>query len=507
MGLGIDKKITPRAPSTAPAGSSKVDQTTSDTGKVEFSAPELPPAPTYTSTSTAHPARNASLVGRLTPAVAGTLIATTLLGCASAGAQVIDATPVADSTPAVERVVEAPATRPGGVAHFNREMQRLELMQARGEITADQMAAAREVLYRAHVLGMTETAPKDEQGRITLEAVLRGDPAVVDAEQTRGQIVMDQLTRDLERRMRITARDMARGDFTPIDGLPGYKEIPARDVQRLLKDAFERIPIGELPFGPQLTELLGNLPGLDDVNVGAMSYEELRDELRDDAKDYLDARFGNFVDEHKVEVGVVAFAAVTGLRAASPEAAALIDDLGLRIDVWKERSDSGNLTTRGRLVYRDAHILPDLDVEAGAHHRVGDHTTLRATLRGTASLEGDEHFTGTGTVGAHYAEGDLWLDAQGSYTYPQERWRASVTGGYTNPETDFRASGSLSTTFGDGVALGDANGRGTLQLDLGQDLDFGDGVKGYWGLYGGVTADTDMQNRDVGVGVVFRLTW
>lgn len=510
MGLGLNTSRSSNLQPGARPEAAKETQNTSDTGAVEFSRPELPPAPAYTTTRTApHPAQQGSMVGRLKPAVAGTLIAATLVtGCATAGAQVIDEAPVAHGAPAaVERVVEDSAPRPGGVARFNEDMQRLQLLQARGEISADQMAAAREVLYRAHVLGMTERAPKDERGRITVDSVLRGDPSHEAQGATRGQQVMDQLTRDLERRMRITARDMARGDFTPVDGLPGYKELPANQVKKLFTNAFKRIPIGELPFGAQLTAALDGLPGLDDVNVGSMTYDEVRRELRNDAKDYLDARFGDFVDDHKIEVGVVAFAAVTGLRAASPDAAALIDDLGLRVDAWKEKSEDGTYSTRGRLVWRDQHVLPDLDIEGRVNHQIGDHTTLRGHVRGTASFEAEDNFTGTATVGAHYANGDLWFDAAGTYTYPKDSWTASLTGGYSNSDTNFRASGGLSATFGDDVARGDAGGRGTLQLDLGQDLDLGGDKEGYWGLYGGVSADTDLDNRAAEFGLIFRMSF
>lgn len=495
-----------RASPPVSSGAAQGPENRQDSERHSFSAP--PVAPGYTVTATGPTkVHAASIFGRMKPVVAGTLVAATLAtGCVSVGAPLpAYADEVHEAPPAAEQVVEQPARDQRGIAHFNRQMVRLERMHAEGEISADQMAAARAQLYRAFVLGVTEGVPKDEQGRVTLESVLRGDPASPEAGRSRGQIVRDQLTRDLERRMRITARDMATGDYAPIDGLPGYKQVPEDQVRRLLKDAFERMPIGELPFGPQLARTLEALPGLDDVDVARMSYDELRDELRDDARDYLDARFGDFVDEHKIELGVVAFAAVTGLRAASPEAAALIDDLGLRVDAWRERSDDGRLETRGRLVWRDQHVLPDLDVEGQAHTRVGDYTTLRAGLRGTLSLEAEDPFTGTATVGAHYGRDHLWLDAQGTYTYPEDSWRASVTGGYTNPETSFRASASATALFGDGVAVGDANGRGRLQLELGQDLDLGGDAQGYWGFYGGVSADTDGSHEDVGLGLVFRV--
>jgi hypothetical protein len=468
------------------------------------------PAPTFqpSRVSTTAPA---SLVGRLQPAVAGVLLATTL-GSALAPAAHAQGVPVSAlppatvDGPAATQVITAQAEP--NVGAFNDAMRTLEARHAQGQISADQVARARAVLYRVHVLGdRSADLPRDEQGRITLDSILRSDPGQAPVAQTRGQQVMDQLARDLESRMRLTARDIARGGYTPIDGLPGYKEIPQRDVQRLVTGALKRMPIGELPGGESLASLLGQLPGADGLDVAHMSYEELSKSLRGEARDWLKAELGPFIDAHRVESAVVAFAAVTSLRAASPDAAKLMDSVGVRIRVWRDSTDDGRFSTQGRLVYRDAHILPDLDIEGLANHRVGERTTLRAGFTGTLSLEGKEHLTGTGTVGAHYTAPGYWMDAAGSYELNTERWRATLTGGYAPVGSDLRASTSLTATFGDGAARGDASGRVNWELDLTKDLRFSGGVTGDVGAYIGASADTDGNHSDVAAGVMLRLRW
>lgn len=462
--------------------------------------PETPAAPK------AHALSPASLMGRLRPAVAGVLIAATLgSGCAMAGPPITDLQPSVTSPVAVEYVMRA--DRGGDQVTFNREMARLESMYAKGEITADQMAMVRGAMYRAHVLGFTEGVPKDERGRITIESVLRGDAAGAQQDRSKGQIVMDQLSRDIELRMRITARDMARGNFTQLEGMPGYKEIPASEVKKLLTDALERMPIGELPFGAELTRAIDGLPGTEGVDVATLSYKELTKVLRDGARERFDARYGEFIDDHKIELGVTAFAAITGLRAASPEAAKLMDQLNIRVRAWKVSTDDGHFSSTGRIAYRDAHILPDVDFQLAAHAPFGEHTTLRAGVDGTLSLEGHDRLTATATVGAHYTNDPYWADLMGAYDMQADQWRASASAGYANPDTTFRWSAGLDTTFGEGVARGDAPGRGTLHLDLGQELDFGRGVTGYWGGYAGASADSDLRNDSIEAGVVFRLTW
>ncbi len=503
MGVHLTSKSTP---SIQGAPLDAVSEVKAKDAPKETPGLRAPDAPGVSHTaSSATQSSPAGLIGRFKPAVAGAMIALTLgTGCAMAGPPVGEYVTDTTAPTAIEYVVQA--ENGGGQAAFNRDMTRLEEMYGKGEISADQMARARGVLYRAHVLGFTESAPKDERGRITVESVLRGDAAGQQV-RSKGEIVMDQFSRDLERRMRISARDMARGDYTAIEGLPGYKEIDASQVQRLFRKAMERMPIGELPFGEELVGLLGNLPGTEGLDIASLSYKDLSRELRDNAKEAFEARYGEFIDEHKIELGVTTFAAVTGLRAASPEAAKLMDQLHIRIRAWKVESDDGRLSTTGRLSYRDAHILPDLDLQARAHTPFGDHTTLRASIDATLSLEGDEHYTATATLGAHYTNDPYWADAAARYELGTDTLRTSLKAGYADPDSSLRWSGGLDTTFGDGVALGDASGRGTLHLDLGQDLDFGGGVKGYWGAYAGASADTDLSNDAVEGGIVFRLEW
>ncbi|MCB9646228.1 MAG: hypothetical protein H6730_06470 [Deltaproteobacteria bacterium] len=468
----------------------------------QASTPDLPNVEFRKPTTTA-PAT--SLVGRLQPAVAGVLLAATL-GTSMAQAQGVPVQTVALPPAETAAVVQVVTAEPN-VAAFNDAMRTLEARLANGEITAAQMAQARTVLYRVHVQGYRGAdVPRDERGRITVDAVLEAQGAPQGVAMTRGQRVMDQLARDLETRMRITAKDMATGNYTPLEGAPGYKEISQQDAQRLLTDALKRMPIGELPGGSGLAEALGNLPGAEGLDVANMSFDELSRALQDEAKAWLKAEVGPFIEDHKVESATVAFAAITGLRAASPDAAKLMDSLGVKIRVWKTQTNDGLLRTQGRLVYRDANVLPDLDVEGQLHHQLNDRTSLRAGITGTLSLEGSEHFTGAATIGAHYTGDNYWVDGAGAYDMKTERWRASLTGGYV-PGPDFRAVGSLTATFGDGVARGDANGRAALELDLTRDLRFGNGVTGDIGAYVGASADTDGSHTDLNAGIMLRLRW
>lgn len=477
--------------------------------------PDLPPGPSgcpAPTPSAQPPAVLGALMGRLRTPMVAVMLATSigLGGCATAGAELTAPPPPVEFEARRAEVEAAPSidnpeTQQSPLA-FADMMRRLQQMHAEGDITADQMARARTVLHRFHVEQLPGyQPPRDERGRVTLESVLRSDPTTRETAETRGERIMSQLARDIELRMQITARDMATGNYTPIDGLPGYKEPNLDDVQRLVGRALRNMPVGELPGGDQLIPFLQGLPGLAGRDVSAMSFEELKDEVGDELKDRLEARFKPIIEEHKIEAAVLAFSAVTGLRAASPEAAELIDDLGLRVNVWKERSDDGRLYTRGRLVWRDANVLPDLDIEGRATHPVGEHTTLRADLRGTLSIEG-EPFTATASVGAHYSPGDFWLDTAATYNTETERWRATLSGGAHDPDADFRATSTLGATFGDGVAQGDSSGRVDFTLDLARDFDWG-GATGSFGLYTGVSADTDFENEDVNAGVMFRLRW
>ncbi len=473
-------------------------ETSAKKSKVD-SAPALPPS-ADTASAKAVPTAPASLIARCAPAVAGAMMALMLgTGCAAAGPRLDDP---AFTTPPTEHVREFRID----TGAFSRAMDELEDRRSDGKVSVDDVAKARAVLYRAYVLGETASAPKDERGKITIDSVLNDLRKPANGTVTsKGDQIMDQLSAQLERRMRISARDMAKGNFKPIEGMPGYKQIPDKDVQSLLKDAFKRIPIGELPFGAELTNALSLLPGTNDFDVAAHSYNELQKELKGDARQVLKDHFGDFVDDHKIELGITAFAAITGLRASSPEAAKLMDQLKVKIRVWKSASEDGTLRSSGRLVYRDAHVFPDLDFSAQATKSVGNHTTLRASIDGTASAEADDYLTGTATVGAHYANGDFWADASGRYD-SDDKWRTSLKSGYANPTTSFRWTAALDTTFGDNVARGDASGRGTASVDFGQDLKF-DGATGYWGAYVGASADTDLRNHGAEAGVVFRLTW
>jgi hypothetical protein len=201
-------------------------------------------------------------------------------------------------------------------------------------------------------------------------------------------------------------------------------------------NALKTVPIAELPFGAELSQ---GLPGTEDLDVGDMTYSHLVKTVRTDLKESFDHTYGQVVDDFDVS---------------------LVADLGF-------------------------------DFDANTHQRFGEQLILQADIDGRIALLGDEHLAARASVGAYYTNDAYRADATATYDTGDKQLWASLSAGYQAPTSSFRESIGLDTTFGDGVALGNASGRGTLHLDLGEDLDYGQGLKGYWGA----SADSDMSNQ------------
>ncbi|MCK6548719.1 hypothetical protein L6R52_22940, partial [Myxococcota bacterium] len=391
-----------------------------------------------------------------------------------------------------------------------RALNLLDQKFAERKITAEELAKARRMLFTSFDgSGAPGQLPLDHRGRIDVDALVtmvHADARPGDRAMTRGEVVFDRMTNELERRMRVTARDMANPETRFIDGAPGYKEIPAKDVQKIVTNALKDVPLGELPGGAAVAELVKRLPNAGHLDAVNLSFNELQSRIGDANRDWLKAQIEPLIEGHEVEAGIGAFVAITGLRAASPEVAGLMDGLKPRASIWHETYDNGRVDARARLAYRDRHVLPDLDLEATARRELTPNTTVRASLGATASLEARDHLTGTASVGATYRNGNLAVDGSGTYYSNTNRFGVNVTANHYDPDTKTSIGASVNGVFGEGVARGDANGRVNLELDVAKDIKIGD-AKGELGLFGGVSADSDGKNSDARAGVMFRLRW
>lgn len=356
----------------------------------------------------------------------------------------------------------------------------------RDTMTATELAAARRELYSAYV---DSTAPR-----------------AADAPKTRGEVRVDRLLRELERRMEVTAYDLAHpGSYTTLEGHVGYKTIPEDQVVDLLRDAVQDIPVGELPGGKAFATFVRGLPNAGHLDAENMSFRELKSAVGSANREALRERFQPLLDQHKTKIAVGGFLAVTAVRASSPEAARLLDRITPRIEVWDHTSSDGRLRGDASLRYRDGRVLPDVDVRASATHRVGV-VDLRATSTASVALTGERPLTGALGVGARITGDTGWLDLEGNVDHTR-RSTLRLSGVLDAPDAGLVGRGSITGTFGEGVARGDARGRVDLEASLDKRLDLGRNVDASVGLYGAVSADTDGRNEDARFGLMFRMRW
>ena len=116
------------------------------------------------------------------------------------------------------------------------------------------------------------------------------------------------------------------------------------------------------------------------------------------------------MDAHKIEAGLLAFGAITGIRRASPETARFMDGLGVRLRILRESTPDARLYTTSRLVYRNGYVLPELELESGVRHVAGP-TTIRVTGAGTLGAEASHHTRGRVGLGARWERGRLFADS------------------------------------------------------------------------------------------------
>jgi hypothetical protein len=410
----------------------------------------------------------------ITFGVAPRAVAGVLLGVTGVGV-------VAPVAHAAEVTASVQPVTPREVDTVRAHAARLE--ERRANLTPEALDALRAQLYRDYVRAGANLAPG----------------------ATRGERVMNELVVELSSRMLTTPRNLANpGSYTPIEGRPDLRQIPDAELQRLVLRALQDIPIGELPGGDVLAAQLVSLPGLQGRDVTAMSYREIARAAGDGAKAILDARFGAFFDKYKIEAAVVAFAGVTAARAASPDAARVLNGVIPRIKLWSGSIWTG-VDANASLRYREARVLPDLDATFAASRRVGE-VDLRATATATVPLERPGDLTGAIGVGARVADPIGYVDLSASVN-DRRIGEVRLSGGTILEDSNTVVGGAVSGTFGPGVARGDASGRVNAEVSLDRRIDGGANGNGTFGAFVGVGADTDGRNPDARAGLMFRWRW
>jgi hypothetical protein len=215
------------------------------------------------------------------------------------------------------------------------------------------------------------------------------------------------------------------------------------------------------------------------------------------------SRIRPLVEGHKIEAGLLAFGAITGIRMASPGTARFMDGLGIRLRILRASTPDARLYTTSRLVYRNGYVLPELELESGARRMAG-RTTIRVTTAAVAGAEASHHTRGRVGLGARWERGRLFADSNVTCAFPENLARTELRGGYLT-ETGFAVSGAVAATFGHGSgAVGPAPGRFGVELDLTKTVSATGGA-GETGLFIGSGADSDFNHADWRAGLIFRL--
>jgi hypothetical protein len=379
-------------------------------------------------------------------------------------------------------------------------LNRLDDWRNQGRITAAESARARRLLNAAVVAGdRSVRVPLDASGRIDLLALARGQAGSSAEFAQPADRLASRVLNEFDIRMRVNARDMATpANLTLFDGAPGYAAVPVRDLGRIVSDALEHTPVGELPGGRQLLSVASAFPNASGVKAD-QTVKELGNLLADRQTDWLRARVGTFVEGHKVEAGLAAFVAITGMRYASPGAARFMDSLGVRLRIMRVSTQDARLYTTGRLVYRNSYVFPELELESGLRHVVGT-TTLRATTAAVFGAEAIDHARGRAGMGARWEHGQLFVDTNATFAFPENLARTEVRTGYLT-EAGFVLSTAVAATFGTASpAIGSAPGRFGFELDLAKV-----GVVGEASLFACSGADSDFNHVAWRTGMVFRM--
>lgn len=404
--------------------------------------------------------------------------------------------------PTVPATRSSPALPPAEAIRLDEYLNRLDAWRNEGRITAAEAARARRILNAAVVGGdRSVRVPLDASGRVDLLALARGQSSSTSASVKPEERLVARVLNEFDIRMQAKPRDLATpANLVLFHG--AYTAVPTRDLGRIVRGALETTPIGELPFGSHLLGAISVLPNTTGVN-GGQTFREVSNLVGDRERDWMESRVGRIVNGHKIESGLLAFGAITALRISSPGAARFMDGLGVRLQAWQASSSDARLYSRGRLIYRNAHPLPDLEIESGIRH-VNGPTTFRFTTTGSVGIDAAYRTSGRMGVGTRWQRSRLFADTNATYVYPENLARTEFRGGYL-AETGLAISGAVAATFGHGSgAVGHAAGRLGFELDVTKPLLIR-GAPGETSLFVTSGADSDFTYADWRGGLVFRL--
>jgi hypothetical protein len=335
-----------------------------------------------------------------------------------------------------------------------------------------------------------------------LAGLARPDP---NGAETQGDRVINELAREIERRMMVTPRDLADPNTIYVDGHPGYKQLPPAQLQAMLVDAIERIPIGELPAGTQLARIVRGIPGAASLDVEHMSFKQVESALSASGRSTLTQTFSRFLSDHRVEAAVIGFGTITATRMASRDAAGFIDGALPSLPVWHGRTRDGRLGASVDLRYRDRRLFPDVDLRASAHQPLGSGFDVRGAVSATIPLDRDALLgsrtatpaPGAGTPLARSGDPTIWTAGDAT-----ARLHVDALAGlsYTSPDT--HADAVLRASFGPGIARGTAPGRLMLTLDADRRIRMFE--DGHLGLFFGAGVDVDGRHPEIAGGAVLR---
>lgn len=406
--------------------------------------------------------------------------------------------------PTAHAATASPAVPLSEAIKLDEYLNRLDSWRNEGRITATEAARARRLLNAAIVGGDRSVhVPLDASGRIDLLALARGSSVLATASMKPEDRLAERILTEFDLRMRVTARTMAASpSLTWFDAAPGYAAVPTRDLGRIVSGALETTPVGELPGGSRLVNAISILPNASGVTQN-QTFREMSNFVGDRERDWMESRVGSFVKGHKLETGLLTFAAITSLRYASPGTAHFMDGLGIRLRVFRAATSDARYYATSRLVYRDAHVLPEFELETGARHVSGT-TTYRVTGATVLGAEAADHVRGRAGFGARWEHGRLFADTSATCAFPENLARTELRGGYLS-DAGLAISAAVAATFGrDSGAIGSAPGRLGFELDLSKSLVFA-GVAGETSLFISSGADSDFGYSDWRGGLVFRL--
>jgi len=256
---------------------------------------------------------------------------------------------------------ERPAIPVDEAIRLDEYLNRLDEWRIQGRITPAESAQARHALQAAIVAGdRSVRIPLDATGRIDLLALARGTSAIDNASAPPADRLASRVVNEFDLRMQLKARDLASpANLMLFDAAPGFVGVPTRDLGRIVTGVLETTPLKEMPGGTHLAGAIGSLPNV----TGARdehTFKELSRLVGNRQENWLRSRVGRFVASHRLEVGLLAFGAITGLRMASPQTARAVDRFGLRVRLGRRSTRDARLYTTSRLVYRSGHTLPEL---------------------------------------------------------------------------------------------------------------------------------------------------